>query len=112
MQFTPATTVQASYFYRGPQTFEKAKFWAQQAGNLSLRQKFNDASTVSLRIQDPFNTMKFKVRAGDDKTVQLTERSFDSRSVYLTYQYNFGRPPRFRVPKQETQDTNTGFPPP
>ncbi len=113
MQFTPATTVQASYFYRGPQTFERGKFWAQQAGNLSVRQKFNDASTVSLRIQDPFNTMKFKVRVGDEKTIQFTQRSFDSRSVYLTYQYNFGRPPRFRVPKQDApQDSNTGFPPP
>lgn len=113
MQFTPATTVQASYFYRGPQTFEKAKFWAVQAANLSIRQKFTDASTVSLRIQDPFNTMKFKVQAGDDKTVQYTERSFDSRSVYLTYQYSFGRPPRIRVPKQDApQDSNTGFPPP
>ncbi|MDQ6717738.1 MAG: TonB-dependent receptor [Gemmatimonadota bacterium] len=113
MQFTPATTVQASYFYRGPQTFERGKFWAQQAGNLSVRQKFNDASTVSLRIQDPFNTMKFKVKVGDEKTVQFTQRSFDSRSVYLTYQYNFGRPPRFRVPKQDApQDSNTGFPPP
>jgi ferric enterobactin receptor len=113
MAFTPATTVQASYFYRGPQTFEKGKFWAQQAGNLSLRQKFNAASTVSLRIQDPFNTMKFKVQVGDDKTIQRTQRNFDSRSVYLTYQYNFGRPPRFRVPKQEPQDQGTtGFPPP
>lgn len=113
MQFTPATMAQASYFYRGPQTFERGKFWAQQMGMLSIRQKFTEASTVSLRIQDPFNTMKFKVQVGDDKTVQLTERSFDSRSVYLTYQYNFGRPPRVRVPKQDApQDSNTGFPPP
>ena len=112
MQFTPATTVQASYFYRGPQTFEKAKFWAQQAAMLSIRQKFNEASTVSLRIQDPFNTMKFKVQAGDDKTVQFTERSFDSRSVYLTYQYNFGRPPRVRVPKVDAPQDTGGFPPP
>ena len=113
MTFTPATTVQASYFYRGPQTFERGKFWAQQAGNLSIRQKFNESSTISFRAQDPFNTMKFKVRVGDEKTIQLTERSFDSRSFYLTYQYNFGRLPKFRVPKQEPQDNgNTGFPPP
>lgn len=113
MQFTPATTVQASYFYRGPQTFEKGKFWAQQAGSLSLRQKFNDASTVSFRMQDPFNTMKFKVKVGDANVVQLTERSFDSRSFYLTYQYNFGHVPKFRVPKQDPQpDSQTGFPPP
>ncbi len=113
MQFTPATTMQASYFYRGPQTFERGKFWAQHAGNLSIRQKFNAASTVSLRVQDPFNTMKFKVQVGDDKTKQLTLRSFDSHSVYLTYQYNFGRPPRVRIPKVDApQDANTGFPPP
>jgi outer membrane receptor protein involved in Fe transport len=113
MQFSPATTAQASYFYRGPQTFERGKFWAQQAMNVSLRQKFNDASTISLRVLDPFNTMKFKVRVGDEKTIQFTQRSFDSRAVYLSYQYNFGRPPRFRVPKQEPQDQgNTGFPPP
>jgi hypothetical protein len=112
MQFTPATTVQASYFYRGPQTFEKAKFWALQAANLSIRQKFTDASAVSLRIQDPLNTMKFKVQAGDDKTVQLTQRSFDSRSVYLTYQYTFGRPPRVRQPKMDAPQDTGGFPPP
>jgi ferric enterobactin receptor len=113
MQFTPATTVQASYFYRGPQTLEKAKFWAQQSANLSVRQKFNDASTISLRIVDPFNTMVFKIRAGDTKVIQMTERSFDSRSVYVTYQYNFGRLPKFRQPKQDAPtDSQTGFPPP
>lgn len=113
MQFTPATMLQASYFYRGPQVIERGKFWAQQAANLSLRQKFNDASTVSIRVVDPFNTMKFKIRAGDENVIQLTERSFDSRSVYLTYQYNFGRPPKFSPRKQDAPtDSNTGFPPP
>jgi hypothetical protein len=33
------------------------------------------------------------------------------RALFLTYQYNFGRPPRVRAPKpDDAQQGSTGFP--
>ena len=49
-----------------------------------------------LRVNDPFATMRFRIRAGDDKTVNLTHRNPQLRMAFLGYQYNFGRPPRVR----------------
>ena len=33
-------------------------------------------AAVSLRYTDPFNTNTFRVRAGDDNVMQITERNF------------------------------------
>ncbi|MDP9176497.1 MAG: TonB-dependent receptor [Gemmatimonadota bacterium] len=111
---TPATTVQATYFYRAPVDIERGRFSAQYGSNFSIRQKLmQDKGTISLRFQDPFNTIGFKIKAGDDNLTQITERKFGVRATYLTFQYNFGRPPRVRQPTQDQQPQGqTGFPPP
>jgi hypothetical protein len=51
------------------------------------------------------------VEAGDDNVIQLTQRTFNSRALHLTFQYNFGRPPRVRQPTQDAQpQSGTPFP--
>jgi hypothetical protein len=80
--------------------------------NVSLRKKLKgDNASVTLRVSDPFNTGAFRVRAGDDKVVQITERNFGMRMVWLAFQFNQGRPPRVRQPRQE-QEGGAPFPTP
>lgn len=112
-QVNPTLTLQGSYFYRAPVKIERGRFSATQQAVFSLRQKLmGDASSVTLRVIDPFNTIKFRIKAGDDNVVQLTERRFGVRAVFLTFQYNFGQVPKIRPPRQDAPEPQAGFPPP
>ena len=100
------------YFYQAPQTIERGKFSAQQMANFSVRQKIMEGkATVSLRVQDPFNTMGIKIRTGDDNITQITSRKFGVRAAFLTFQYNFGQTPKIRPVQPQPQDQSApGFP--
>jgi outer membrane receptor protein involved in Fe transport len=113
-EITKTLILQASYFYRAPMKIERGRFDAQQMANVALRKKLDgDNSSITLRINDPFNTGQFRVRVGDDKVIQLTERSFGARTVFLAFQYNYGRPPRVRqVQPDQSSQGGAGFPPP
>jgi hypothetical protein len=99
-------------FYRAPMEFETGKFSSWKMSSLTLRQElFGDRAWLALRVVDPFDTMGFRVEAGDENLFQITERKFDARSVHLTLQYNFGQAPRVRQPRAEdTPAPQTGFP--
>ena len=105
-------TLQAMMFYRAPMEFETGKFSSWKMSSLTLRQElFGDRAWLALRVVDPFDTMGFRVEAGDENLFQITERKFDARSVHLTLQYNFGQAPRVRQPRAEdTPAPQTGFP--
>ncbi|HET7231052.1 MAG TPA: TonB-dependent receptor [Longimicrobium sp.] len=108
---TPRTAVSAAYFYRAPMKIEGGQFDAFGFANVSVRQKLNgDKATMTVRVSDPFNTQRFRVRAGDDQVIQLTERTFTSRAVHVTFQYNFGRPPRLRQQRPQEQPQQGGTP--
>jgi hypothetical protein len=66
-------------------------------------------ATASLRLSDPFNTMNFRVEAGDDNILQLTQRKFNSRALHLTLQYTFGKAPKIRQRPQENAEIGPGF---
>ena len=111
-ELTKTWLIQGSYMYRAPMKIERGRFEAMQMTNFAVRKKLNgDAASVTLRVNDPFGTGVFRVRAGDDKVMQVTERNFGARTVFLNFQYNYGRPPRVRQVQQE-QSGGTGFPPP
>lgn len=108
---TSSTTLQGSYFYRAPMKIERGQFSSTQMANVSVRQKIRgDASSVTLRVVDPFNTQRFLIKAGDDNLVQSTSRTFGVRAVFMSYQYTFGRPPRIKVRQDEPQQQGPGFP--
>ena len=111
LNVTPRTALTAMYFYRAPMNIEGGRFDAFGFANLAVRQKMqNDRVTMTLRVSDPFNTQRFRIRAGDDNVIQLTERSFTSRAVHLGLQYSFGRPPRLRQRTEPQQDGGSPFP--
>jgi outer membrane receptor protein involved in Fe transport len=111
-QVTKATTLQGSYFYRAAMPVPGGEFAPMQMANFSVRQKIaGDASSVTLRVVDPFDTQRMRVRAGNDNTTQRTSRHFGVRAVFLSYQYTFGRPPRIRNrPEDQPQGPPSGFP--
>ena len=75
----------------------RGRFSAIQSANFVLRQKINgEKAAIALRVLDPFNTNRFSILAGDDNLTQLTQRRPGIRGVFLSYQYNFGHPPRVR----------------
>jgi hypothetical protein len=89
--------------------FETGKFSSFKFTALTLRQRlFENRATLSLRLNDPFKQMGFKVEAGDENLVQFTEREFNSRALQLTFQYNFGRAPRVRQPQQPPDGPDAG----
>jgi ferric enterobactin receptor len=110
-ELTKSTTVQGAYNYRAPMKIEGGEMGAQQVMNLALRQKVQgDRGAVTLRIADPFEMLRFRVKAGDDKVTQITQRNPESRMVFIGYQYNFGRPPRVRqVAPEQTGGGSVGF---
>ena len=107
---TPATSVIGSYFYIAPMKIERGEFAERSIVNLSIRQKLGASSTLTARLADPFQTMKFRVDVADDNIRQLTTRSFNNRALYLTYQYTFGTQPKLKQRRQEEQQqSQTGF---
>jgi ferric enterobactin receptor len=110
-ELTPTLLVQGSYFYRAPMKIERGEFSAMQMANFTVRQKLDgDRLAVSLRINDPFSTGRFRIRAGDDNVMQVTERTFGARSAFLTVQYNYGQAPKIQQRRPEQGDAPAAFP--
>lgn len=109
-ELTPSLSLQAMTFYRAPMEFETGKFSSFKMTTLTLRQKlFDDRASATLRLVDPFDTMGFRVEAGDENLVQITERNFDARSLQLTFQYNFGKAPKVRQPRPDQGQESQGM---
>lgn len=100
----PTLDVQGMYMYRAPMNVEQGRVSSFSMTNLSLRQKLRgDRSSLTLRVMDPFNTMRFYIRTDDERFVQVSDREFGARAVFLGFNYNFGRPPRIRQPQPQQQ---------
>jgi ferric enterobactin receptor len=101
-QLTPTVSLQANYFYRAPVNIEKGRFSAMQMTNITIKKKLDgDNMSMAVRFADPFDTMKFRIVAGDNNLTQTTARKFGVRATYVTFQYNFGQTPKIRMPKEE-----------
>ena len=101
-QVTPTVLLQANYFYRAPVNIEKGRFSAMQMTNITVRKKIDgDNMSIAVRFADPFNTLKFRVQAGDDNLQQITARQFGVRATYVTFQWNYGQAPKIRLPEQQ-----------
>jgi outer membrane receptor protein involved in Fe transport len=106
---TNATMLQAGGFYRAPMNIERGRFHSQAGANASVRQKVNERAFVTLRMTDIFKTNHFKVEVGDDNIIQLTRREFNTRALYLSFQYSVGQAPRLRQRPEEQQQGGSPF---
>jgi outer membrane receptor protein involved in Fe transport len=110
-EVTKSTTLQGAYNYRGAMKIERGEMGAQQMLTLALRQKVQgDRGAVTVRVNDPFEMLRFHVTAGDEKVMQVTHRNPESRMVFVGYSYTYGRPPRVRqVAPESTGGGSVGF---
>jgi len=106
---TPKLDLQGFLMYRAPQDVEQGRIGSMTMSNLSLRQKvMGDKGSINLRVMDPLNRMGFTSRTTDPMYLQLNERQFNGRAVFLTFSYNFGQQPRLRNrPPQEAPEPAT-----
>jgi ferric enterobactin receptor len=108
---TPTLTLQANYFYRAPVKIERGRFDGMQMTNITLRKKLDgDNMSVAVRFADPFDTMRFRIVAGDDNLTQTTARKFGVRATFVTFQWNYGQAPKIRPPREEPAQPAPAFP--
>ncbi|MBI3790008.1 MAG: TonB-dependent receptor [Gemmatimonadetes bacterium] len=96
-RFTQTFTTQVNGFYNAPMNVEGGRFGSQGFLMIALRQKIQkDRGTISLRIQDPFNMIHMSAQTTNGSIIQLTDRTFGVRGVFLGYSWAMGQAPRFR----------------
>lgn len=101
---TPRLDAQGFLMYRAPMNTEQGRMSGMSMMNLALRQRLmGDRASVSLRIVDPFNTMRFAFQTSDPRFYQESERRMGARGAYLSFSWNFGQQPRQRPRPQEQE---------
>ena len=97
------TDLQWFQSYRAPTDVPQGHVGAFSMANLALRQKINDQTALTLRVMDPFNTMRFSSETFDPEFSETSTRRFSSRALFLNVSYNFGHAPRIKRPVEQPQ---------
>jgi outer membrane receptor protein involved in Fe transport len=61
--------------------------------------------SVGIRVSDIFNTQEFRLRVDQPNTLQISRFKQETRRVYLTVSYKFGR---YEVSKKDRMPTDNG----
>ncbi len=92
MRLPGIVDIQLSYFYSGKQITTQGSVEPFTSFDISLKKDFLDNhASVSLRVQDVFNNLKFKVLLDDPNFTESLFRKRDTRAAYLTFTYKFGK---------------------
>ncbi len=104
------TDLQAFYFYRAPIDVAQGRISSFSVANLSIRQRIlNNKGSLTLRVSDPLNMMGFEFEVDQAAFYQLGTRNWESQSVGITFQYNFGEQiRRTQRPNRGQQDEGMG----
>jgi outer membrane receptor protein involved in Fe transport len=90
--------------YRAPSATEGGSQTAFLMVNLGLRHKlWGDQGSLSLRVSDPFKTMSFGYRMADGRVIELSERRFGQRGLFITLSRNFGQQLKLQPRQQEAE---------
>jgi iron complex outermembrane recepter protein len=91
--FWKSADFQVSARYRAK--FESAQFIIKPFTNVdvAIKKSFlkDNTATITLRASDIFNTLSFALESKEANVVQTMERKWESRQVWLTFAYNFGK---------------------
>jgi ferric enterobactin receptor len=103
-KFSPVTDLQAFANYRAPYATEGGTQTAFVFSNVALRRKlWGDQGSIALRVADPFNLMKWGYRTADGRVIELSERQFGVRGVFVTVSRSFGQELKLK-PKPQDQE--------
>ncbi|MBT4602856.1 MAG: TonB-dependent receptor [Bacteroidetes Order II. Incertae sedis bacterium] len=104
------TDLQMFYFYRAPIDVAQGKISSFSFSNVSLRQQIlNGKGSLTFKVNDPLNTMGFEFELDQESFYQLGTRNWESRSASITFQYNFGKPPKRKARPRSDQQGGSGF---
>lgn len=96
---------QISYYYSGKMVTTQAIVQPFTSMDLSLKKDFLDSKlSVSFRVQDVFNSLRFKVLLDDPNYTENFFRKRDTRTAFLTVTYKFGKEDKNQ--KRRRTDTN------
>jgi hypothetical protein len=102
-KLTPRTDLQGFANYRAPQVTEGGTQTAFVFMNLAVRQKlWGEQGSVTVRVADPFNLMKFGYRLSNGQLIEVNERRFGQRGLFISVTRNFGQQLKLR-PRQDTE---------
>ncbi|HYD53661.1 MAG TPA: TonB-dependent receptor [Gemmatimonadaceae bacterium] len=103
-KLTSTLDAQAFVMYRAPMNTEQGRITSMSMTTLALRQKLlGDKASLTIRMQDPFDRMRFGFESSDARVRQSSLRRFGARGLFVNFSYNFGQTPRFRPRPQEQQ---------
>jgi outer membrane receptor protein involved in Fe transport len=92
MRLPNIVDLQISYFYSGKMITTQGTVEPFTSMDLSLKKDFLDNKlSVSFRVQDVFNNLKFKVLIDDPNYTENFFRKRDTRAAFLTVTYKFGK---------------------
>jgi ferric enterobactin receptor len=104
LKLSPKTDLQAFANYRAPSATEGGSQTAFVFMNIGLRNKvWGDQGNVSVRVADPFNLMKWGFRTANGQVIELSERRFGQRGLFVTITRNFGQQLKLRPRQQDDQ---------
>ncbi|MBV9110181.1 MAG: TonB-dependent receptor family protein, partial [Gemmatimonadetes bacterium] len=103
LKLSPRTDLQWFQSYRGARNTEQGRNGAVSTANVAVRQKLGEHGSLTLRVSDPFNTMRNTAVLEGAGFTESQLRRFDSRGVYLSFTSTFGRAPRLRRPPEPEQ---------
>ncbi len=85
-------SAQLSGMYRTPITVPQGSIDAMYWSDVSVKKKIlKGKGTLGLRLSDIFNTRKFNINISDYNFTQEMHFQRDSRVLYLSFSYNFGK---------------------
>ncbi len=103
----PGFDVQTGLYYRGPVNISRGKIDEQYQVSFALKKTlFNDKASLTLNVNDVFNTMNFNFYKDDPTYFTDVGWTWTSQQASLTFSYNFGqadqRQRRRRQPAQQS----------
>lgn len=103
--------IQANYL--APQAMEGGTRLANFMSVFATRWKIRgDASVLTLRAVDPFDTQRMRIRTRTGAVTEDLERRMDVRALMLTYSRTFGQQLKLRPPSEVDPASQVGGQPP
>lgn len=87
-EFGKGWTAQLSAYYRSPVVLIQGEMRQMYSADMGVRKNIlNDRGTINLRLSDIFNTQKFGMYNYGDNFILESERSRNSRMIFLGFTY-------------------------
>jgi outer membrane receptor protein involved in Fe transport len=92
MKFENGWNFQVSGFYRAPEEFIQGDFSGFWFTDVAIKKSIlNNKGSLTLNLRDVFDTREFTFNINDPSFTQVRYRKRESRNLFLTFTYKFGK---------------------